>query len=213
MDGTNAFAMLVVAQDVEDAADEGDRGWQRAVADGEVVVLDLGRVDTKSGAAFGEVRVVRKELVGFGEVDEGAYTGEQQRVELLLGVLTRGVRRRERAVRELARDEVRRRPIRIWYGARQGADVGRLVVRGRRGGRRRGGEGGRAAARRQRLSEHDRRASFANDAHFCRESGCGGCCGRRGRGAKIGGRRRDGAPYLYRATAQNVLDRGQTPTA
>lgn len=172
------------------------------------MVFDRGGVDAESGAAFGEVRAVWEELVGLGEVDKCAHTGEQQRIELLLGVLARGICRRKRAVRKLARDKVRRGPVRVWYGAQQGAEAGRLVVRGRRGGRGRGGEGGCAAARRQRLSEHNGRASFADNAHFCRESGCGGCGGRRGRGAKIGGRRRDGAPYLYRATAQNVLDRG-----
>lgn len=59
--------------------------------DGKVVVLDLGDVYAEHGASCGEVGRVWKELVGLGEVDEGADACLQESVELLLCPLVRDV--------------------------------------------------------------------------------------------------------------------------
>ena len=126
--GGDAPPALVVAQDGHDAADEVDRVGEGAVADGEVVVLDLAGVDADERAALGEVWRVWEELVGLGEVDECADAGEEERVELLLRVPLHLLGRLW-AVWEFARDQIGGRPVRVrdglWSTRAGGLDGGR----------------------------------------------------------------------------------------
>lgn len=116
--GAYPAALLVVPEHVEDLADEVDALGQTAIADGEVVVLDLLRVDAEGRAARREVGVVREELVWLGEVDEGAHAGLKEGIQLLLRLLAGEVRWGKRAIRKLACHKVLRSPVGVRYGSR-----------------------------------------------------------------------------------------------
>jgi len=117
-------ASLVVAQDGEDVPDELDRLGEAPVPNRKIVVLYRVDVDAQQGTTCREVRIVREELMGLCEVKERLHACQEQCIKLLLGVFACDLGRGEWAVGELAGDEVRCRPVRVWNGAGSVAEGG-----------------------------------------------------------------------------------------
>ena len=63
------------------------------------------------------MRVIGEKFVRFGKVDEGSDSCQEQRIEFLFGLFLLDLGGSERAVGELACDEVGCGPVRVWDGA------------------------------------------------------------------------------------------------
>lgn len=81
MHRANPPPLRIIAQRVEDLVHQPRGRGQAPVADGEAVVLDLGRGDAEERAARAEDARVGEELAALGEVDEGAHACAEEGVE------------------------------------------------------------------------------------------------------------------------------------